>query len=103
MAHLRALHRLVSRSSPTATTRLSVAAIFFGGFADEEAASSAAIGPSGVPAPNLDLWRSDGTAGGTYSVAGGRGHIRSVTAVGSRIFFTSDADGHGTELWAYVP
>ena len=39
----------------------------------------------------------------TYSVAGGSGHIRSVTAVGSRIFFTSDADGHGTELWAYLP
>ncbi len=78
-------------------------AIFFGGFSDEELALSAHIGPSGVPAPTLDLWRSDGSAGGTYRVAGASGHIRNLTAVGNRIFFASDADGHGTELWAYVP
>ena len=78
-------------------------AIYFGGYADEESSSSANIGPSFVPAPTLDLWRSDGSAGGTYKVPGGGGYIRGITAVGSRIFFASDADGHGTELWAYMP
>jgi ELWxxDGT repeat protein len=45
------------------------------------------------------IWTSDGTADGTLRVAdlGARG--RSLTAVGSRLFFVVDDEALGTELW----
>jgi ELWxxDGT repeat protein len=54
-----------------------------------------------------ELWKSDGTAGGTSLVkdidAGSGdsygGGPRSLTAVGGTLFFTADDGVHGTELW----
>jgi len=54
-----------------------------------------------------ELWRSDGTAGGTVLVGdirpgpGGSGP-RELTAVGDRIYFTAN-DGTGTALWFVDP
>ena len=77
--------------------------VYFGGWSDEDAKSTALVSPQFVPAPTLRLWRSDGTVPGTHSVAGSpQAHIRNVTAVGSRIFFTADTEV-GTELWSYMP
>jgi hypothetical protein len=56
-----------------------------------------------VPAPTLTLWRSDGTAAGTYSVGPPDAHMHSPTEAGGSIFFAANAGGFGTELWRYVP
>jgi hypothetical protein len=57
------------------------------------------------------LWKSDGSAAGTYQVASfvilgggfstGDGPIG--TAVGPRLFFSAGDVAHGSELWSYVP
>ncbi|HKH48390.1 MAG TPA: ELWxxDGT repeat protein [Thermoanaerobaculia bacterium] len=45
------------------------------------------------------LWRTDGTAAGTVRLAEFRGDLpRSLTPVGSKLFFTA-SDGDGQELW----
>jgi len=52
------------------------------------------------------LWKSDGTAAGTFMVAddfigysGGPSHIFNLTNVNGTLFFTADDGIHGTELW----
>lgn len=78
--------------------------VYFGGWEWEpDTARAASSSPSFVPAPTLTLWRSDGTQSGTYSVGPPDAHMYSPTAVGSSVFFVADAEGHGTELWRYVP
>lgn len=49
------------------------------------------------------VWRTDGTAAGTYSLGGSSAVIGNFTAVGDTLYWTSNAEGHGFELWAYVP
>jgi ELWxxDGT repeat protein len=51
-----------------------------------------------------ELWRTDGTALGTFEVAdirpgGSSGLVGEVTAVGNRVFFTANDGVHGPELW----
>ena len=81
--------------------------LYFGGYGTGDAFSAQMAGqqsrPSFTPAPTLTLWRSDGTAAGTYSVGPPDAHMHSVVAVGNSIFFAADANGAGTELWRYVP
>lgn len=80
--------------------------VYFNGYGDEtETAQPAAFGPSAnfTPSPTGTLWRSDGTAQGTYSVGGSDAHRSSFTPVGNSLYFVSDADGYGIELWRYVP
>jgi ELWxxDGT repeat protein len=49
------------------------------------------------------LWRTDGTLEGTYNLGPDPGGSYYVTRVGNSIYFVTDADGHGDELWRYVP
>lgn len=79
--------------------------VYFGGRSDDPAKASAeSSSPNFVPAPTVTLWRSDGTADGTFSVASTPdAHINNVIAVGAGIFFTADEGPEGTELWRYVP
>ena len=81
--------------------------IYFGGYATDDDFGARPAGqqafPSFTPAPTLTLWRSDGTAAGTYSVGPPDANMHSVVAVGDSIFFAANADGAGTELWRYVP
>ncbi|HEY8022898.1 MAG TPA: ELWxxDGT repeat protein [Thermoanaerobaculia bacterium] len=56
------------------------------------------------PAHGIELWRSDGTAAGTYrltDVCAGPcdGHPLSLAAAGGRVFFTADDGFSGRELW----
>jgi len=56
------------------------------------------------PAHGIELWRSDGSAGGTYrltDVCAGPcdGQPFDLTAAGGRIFFTADDGFSGRELW----
>ena len=72
----------------------------------------AAVGEHGAfafvapdPAGGLELWRSDGTTGGTwplYDIApGAPGSSPSLLTVsGSRLFFVADEGEHGRELWS---
>ena len=58
----------------------------------------------GASAPGLrsELWKSDGTAPGTVLVKALPGpdpHLRNLTAVGRRVYFTFDDGAHGEELW----
>jgi ELWxxDGT repeat protein len=93
----------VNVRSDTSTTVLNGVA-YFGGWGDsDELAAATTAGASFVPAPLLTLWRSDATSAGTYWVGGPESHIGEIVAVGDSIFFTSDADGYGGELWRYVP
>jgi ELWxxDGT repeat protein len=52
-----------------------------------------------------DLWRSDGTPGGTFEVSPAPGTclFRSLTVVDGALFFVADDDVYGIELWRYVP
>jgi ELWxxDGT repeat protein len=55
-----------------------------------------------------ELWRSNGTDGGTFLVADIRPGSESSTPmflidVGGALFFTADDGVHGRELWRYVP
>jgi len=77
--------------------------IYFGGFGSDPELSATEVSPSFVPAPTLTLWRSDGTTAGTYSVGPPDAHMGEVTAVGNSVYFVANANGHGTELWRYVP
>ena len=81
--------------------------IYFGGYPTDDSFGARRAGqqasPTFTPAPTLTLWRSDGTADGTYSVGPPDAHMHSLTAVGNSIFFAANADGFGTELWRYVP
>ncbi|MCP3142547.1 ELWxxDGT repeat protein [Pyxidicoccus xibeiensis] len=52
----------------------------------------------------MELWRSDGTAAGTYLVEDVRpgpesSNPQSLRAVGGRVFFRADDGEHGQELW----
>ncbi len=52
-----------------------------------------------------ELWRSDGTADGTYLVRDVRAgsasaDIDQLTVLGSRLFFTANDGSHGIELWS---
>jgi ELWxxDGT repeat protein len=72
--------------------------LYFGGYSDEEGGGRCAFTDSQF------LWRSDGTADGTYDVdPSGNYCPHNLTAVGSSIYFTSDLAGNGSELWRYVP
>jgi len=53
--------------------------------------------------PPQTLWQSDGTPEGTYSLGSPQANMELVTAVGSSIYFVSNAGGTGSELWRYVP
>lgn len=78
--------------------------VYFGGWSNSSAAIGTTVSPAGVPAPTLKLWRSDGTADGTFSVADTpEAHIRNVTVVAGGVFFTADNGPEGTELWRYMP
>lgn len=51
---------------------------------------------------NYELWRSDGSEGGTYRVMGGFRNFylpEQLVAVGSTLFFSAGDDVHGKELW----
>lgn len=47
------------------------------------------------------LWRSDGTAPGTFAVRdfGADSSVESLTVVGNRLFFIASEPAHGAELW----
>lgn len=52
-----------------------------------------------------ELWRSDGTAAGTWRVRDicpGRcwGMVQEITVAGGRLFFAADDGAHGSELWS---
>ncbi len=53
--------------------------------------------------PPQTIWRSDGTVDGTFSVGDPAADMSDLVTVGSALFFVSNADGHGRELWRYVP
>ena len=53
--------------------------------------------------PPQTIWRSDGTVDGTHSVGDPAADMSDLVAVGSALFFVSNAGGHGRELWRYVP
>ncbi len=60
--------------------------------------------PSNCPFGYRFLWRTDGTTDGTYDVNPNIDYcIGELLAVGNSVYFTSDADGHGREIWRYVP
>jgi ELWxxDGT repeat protein len=52
-------------------------------------------------ASNQQLWKSDGTAGGTEAIAlpSGLQNLASLTALGSQLFFTAQDATNGDELW----
>jgi ELWxxDGT repeat protein len=71
---------------------------YFGGYSDEGGGGRCAFRESQF------LWRSDGTADGTYNVDPAVNHCPTfLTAVGNSVYFTSDVGGYGSELWRYVP
>jgi ELWxxDGT repeat protein len=71
---------------------------YFGGYSDEEGGGRCAF------TNNQFLWRSDGTADGTYDVDPSVNYCPLfLTPVGSSIYFTSDVGSYGSELWRYVP
>jgi ELWxxDGT repeat protein len=48
------------------------------------------------------LWRSDGTAAGTFAIKtfpGLHGDLNQLTVVGDVVYFTAEDDEHGRELW----
>jgi ELWxxDGT repeat protein len=49
------------------------------------------------------IWRSDGTSVGTQNLGLPESLLDDIAVVGNSIYFTSDEDGHGQELWRYVP
>src|SRR3954471_7153210 len=56
------------------------------------------------PAHGDELWRSDGTAAGTYLLkdihqGASKSSPRSLTVVGDTLFFSAIDGTHGTELW----
>ncbi len=55
----------------------------------------------GVAKPGRELWRSDGTAAGTYRVRRdiGKEKILPLADVGGTVFFAGSDVEHGTELW----
>lgn len=72
--------------------------LYFGGNSDEEGGGRCAF------TDDQFLWRSDGTADGTYDVEPSANYCPTyLTAVGNSIYFTSDIGGFGSELWRYVP
>ena len=76
--------------------------LYFGGYSDEELENYS--GPSTCVFVPRFLWRSDGTADGTYDVDPSVNYCPIyLTAVGNSIYFTSDVGGFGSELWRYVP
>jgi ELWxxDGT repeat protein len=54
--------------------------------------------PAGSSQP--ELWRSDGTAGGTARIAAFRADTRELTALADRVLFVATRDRSGAELWA---
>jgi ELWxxDGT repeat protein len=75
----------------------------WGGESFEDCYDGAADRPSTTPAPGTLLWSSDGTLGGTTNVDCRWAYIWELTVVGNSIFYASDADLHGSELWRFVP
>jgi len=59
--------------------------------------------PSFTPAPTTLLWSSDGTLAGTTNVDCRWAYMWDLTVVGNSIFYASDADSYGSELWRFVP
>ena len=59
---------------------------------------------AGVDGSGVELWRSDGTAAGTFRVKdinpAGDSRPSGVTVVGGKLYFTADDGAHGMELWA---
>jgi ELWxxDGT repeat protein len=71
--------------------------VYFGGYSDEESGRCAF-------ATNQYLWRSDGTADGTYDVEPSANYCpTNLAVVGDSIYFASTIGGYGDELWRYVP
>lgn len=75
---------------------------YFGGYSDAEAETY--TGPSTCFFEPSFLWRSDGTAAGTYNVNPELDYcLGNLTVVGNSVFFTADVGSAGNELWRYVP
>ena len=56
----------------------------------------------------VELWRSDGTEGGTrmiHDLVEGplSSHVGEMTVVGNKLFFWADDNLHGRELWVLIP
>jgi ELWxxDGT repeat protein len=61
-------------------------------------------GDDGVSGAGFELWKSNGTSGGTTLVrdinpGAGRSVVHSLTAMGDTLFFVADDGTHGFELW----
>ena len=74
-----------------------------GGDSFEDCYDSAEGRTSFTPAPPSLLWKSDGTLVGTTNVDCRWAYIGELTVVGNSIYFSSDGDDHGSELWRLVP
>ena len=70
---------------------------------DEWASIGSDLYFAGTTHNDYTLWRSDGTADGTYSVGGTEAKMWDMTAAGNSVYWVSDADNHGNELWRYTP
>jgi ELWxxDGT repeat protein len=78
--------------------------VYFGGWgASDDLAPVDTASASVVPGPLLTLWRSDGTAAGTYSVGDPESHMGDPAVVGDSVYFGASTVAHGMELWRYVP
>ncbi len=76
--------------------------LYFGGYSDEELETY--TGPSTCFFEPRFLWRSDGTAAGTYNVNPELDYcLNNLTVMGNSAFFTADVGDAGRELWRYVP
>jgi hypothetical protein len=76
--------------------------LYFGAVSEEDLETD---GPSscGILPPEF-LWRSDGTAAGTYDVDPTQAYcIDEMVAVGHSVFFSAVGGDYGKELWRYVP
>ena len=82
--------------------------LYFGGYSFEEEPTGVTTptggSPSFVPAPTTTLARTDGTAEGTYAIQPEHyGNMAAIVPVADSVFYVTNADGYGFELWRYVP
>jgi hypothetical protein len=77
--------------------------LYFAGYSDAELDTydGSTNCPFGGP---YFLWRSDGTAPGTYNVDPTQDYcLTELAVVGPAIYFDGDVGSQGRELWRYVP